>query len=302
MNTSDKNYTAALRLLPPEMRERAALLPPERQSAAEELRLRVGHSPTVLLPGGEAPLGDVPVAPRDLDAVVEIATGASAHTSRDTVRAGYINAPGGYRIGLCGAAITDGGEISGFRALSSLAIRIPRARRGVADFLAVALGGKIPSTLLISPPGAGKTTLLRELVRLCSDGSEKLAVPPSRVGLADERGELAAASGGVPQMDVGRRTDVLSSCPKSQAVLMLLRAMNPQTVALDEITAPEDAEAIVRAANCGVRLFATAHAASLDDLTSKPMYRKLLDAGIFRAAVTIVNVAGRREYEVTQLP
>ena len=59
------------------------------------------------------------------------------------------------------------------------------------------------STLILGPPGSGKTTLLRECVRSLSDGG-------SRVGLVDERGELAACRLGVPLLDVGAQTDVLT--------------------------------------------------------------------------------------------
>jgi stage III sporulation protein AA len=301
LNAFDEKYFGAARLLPQALRSAALSLPPQEQRLAEELRLRAGFPASAVLPGGERPLGGPEVRPRDLDAMAEIATGASAHSARETVRAGYINAPGGYRIGLCGETVAGPSGVSGFRALSSAAVRIPREIAGVARGAAAALGGEIGSTLIISPPGAGKTTFLRDLVRLVSDGAPELGIAPSRVALADERGEIAAVAGGVPQMNVGRRTDILSGCPKAEAALMLLRAMNPETIALDEITAPEDAEAARAAANCGVRLFATAHAASAADLSRKPLYAGLLRGGVFGTAVIIRRLGARRVYEMERL-
>ena len=144
----------------------------------------------------------------------------------------------------------------------------------------------------------GKTTLLRDLIRLLSDGSAR---PALRVGVADERGELAGMWNGVPQFDIGRQTDIMDGCPKSVGLLMLLRGMNPQVLSADEITAPEDIEALELASNCGVALVCTAHAAGLEDLRRRPLYRRLLDRGIFGRVVTIRLEEGARRYTVTPL-
>lgn len=289
-------FDRALALLPPELRRAAMGLGEKERKAAEELRLRVGCEPTYLSPDGERSFWPgARIAAKDLETVLEIATGASVHSSADSVRRGFVTVKGGCRIGICGTAVMGDKGIAGIKELSSVAIRIPREMRGCAGGIFPELmRGGFSSTLIISPPGVGKTTLLRELVRLLSRQG-------NRVSLADERGEVAAVWKGTPQFDVGPHTDVLTGAPKAESAMLLLRAMNPQIIALDEITAPEDVQACKSAANCGVKLLATAHGDGVEDLRSRAMYRELLDAGVFRRAVMIKKENGRRLYEIEGL-
>lgn len=257
---------------------------------------------TAVLPEGELALPpDRPyiIQPRDLAAVLEAATQSSAHTVADQVRAGFVTLRGGHRLGLCGNAATQGGALHNIRHLSSLSLRIAREFKGISDEILpyVYQNGGLQNTLILSPPGLGKTTLLRDLVRNVSSGSRYGAA--LRVSLADERGEVAALYMGQPQFDVGPHTDVLDGCPKAAAVLWLLRAMSPQVVALDEITAPEDIQAIETARNCGAALLATCHARGLEDLRGRPLYRGLFE--IFRWAVLIRQDGGGRKYQLLEM-
>ena len=160
--------------------------------------------------------------------------------------------------------------------------------------------GNFVSTLILSPPGGGKTTLLRDLVRCLSEG--EAGCPAQRISLIDERGEVAVVYRGVPQMDVGPRTDVLDACPKALGIPIVLRAMNPQIIAVDEITVREDLTAISMAAGCGVGLLATIHAANIPELLRKPLYRQLLENQVFRLAVRILRNEKGRAYELEELP
>jgi stage III sporulation protein AA len=298
--TAADSFVQAVRPLPPRLREEALSLSPADRARAEEVRLRAGWPMTVLADGGERPLGGPPVEGEELERLVEIASGASLHAVLDQLRRGYLTIEGGHRVGLCGTAVLREGEVHSLRGLSSANIRVARQVLGASAPVVDGLcpGGRLASTLILAPPGLGKTTLLRDLVRAVSEGE---GCTPLRVSLADERGEVAAMYGGRPQLEVGRRTDVMEGCPKAQGLMLLLRAMNPQVLAVDEITAPEDVRALTAAAGCGVTLLATAHGEGRAGLERRPLYRPLLEEGLFRFLVRIRREGAGRAYAVEEL-
>lgn len=291
-----REFEQAAAVLPPELRQQALALPAQERERAEELRLRCGWPMAAVFPEGEVPLGGRKLVTQDLELLLEIASRASVHAVLSQLREGYLTIEGGHRLGLCGTAVLENGQMRNLRSLSSVSIRIARQHPGAALPLLSGLmeGGRLCSTLIAAPPGMGKTTLLRDLVRCISDGD---GTPPLRVGLADERGEVAALYGGVPQLRVGRRTDVIEGCPKAQGAMLLLRAMNPQVLAMDEITAPEDVGALLTAAGCGAVLLATAHGEG-DELTRRPLYRTMLEERIFQRVVSIQRTEQGRSYTV----
>lgn len=293
-------YEDACQLLPARLRSAALALSRREKAGAEELRLRAGRALCLTMPDGARALSETRVTRGDLEQVLDKATDYSRYAAAETIRRGYVTAPGGFRVGVCGTALPEGDDNLGIKDVSSLAIRIPRLCEGVALPVLPELleGGRLASTLLLSPPGGGKTTLLRDLVRLLSQGSDLAG--PMRVALVDERGELAAVCQGRPQLEVGPHTDVMDGCPKALAVPMLLRAMSPQVIALDELALPEDVAAVCAAAGCGVKLLATAHAASVEELAARPLLGKVLSCGVFRRAV-VISGADRR-CRVEELP
>lgn len=288
-----KPWEQAAAVLPGPLFRGLNALGADRLEQLEELRLRRGFPMSALLPEGEVETDTPPVSEDNLRQVVENATQSSAHTALDKVCQGFVTLRGGHRVGLCGTVVKKDGKIVTLRELSSLSIRAARAVTGLAGPLLPELteDGRFLSALILAPPGAGKTTLLRDLIRALSDGD---GCPPHRVSVADERGEIAALWRGEPQLYVGRRTDVLDGCAKAEGLSILIRGMNPQVAAVDEIVCPEDVQAVVEAAGCGVALVATAHGAGLDDLNRRPVCRELLAAGVFRRLVTVERRGGRR--------
>lgn len=294
------SFTEAASLLPPLLRQRAMSLPGETRSRAEELRLRAGRALSVTVLGDELSLSGPPVTGEDLALTVEIATRASPAHALGRLKQGYFTVKGGHRVGLCGSLESEDGGGVDLEDLSSLNIRVARAVPGCAAGLlpALAPGGLFDSALILAPPGGGKTTLLRDLCRLLSDG---VGVRPLRVGLCDERGEVAALWGGEPRFDVGGRTDVVEGGSKARGLLMLLRGMNPQVLCCDEITDPADLPALTACAHCGCKLLCTAHAGGAEDLAARPLYRRLLELRLFRRAV-VLDRAAHRTPRVEELP
>lgn len=228
----------------------------------QELRLRVGQPAHLVLNGRYVQLKRN-VTVDDLNFCVNTASRYSPW-AMTTASKGYLTAPGGHRIGLCGEAVMGKSRVDGIKNLTSVCIRVAR------DFPGIGEGAPIQgSVLILGAPGWGKTTLLRDLIRRRGDAYQQVAV-------VDERGELFPGA-----FPTGSCTDVLTGCPKAEGIHMLLRTMGPQCIAVDEITQEEDCIALAQAAGCGVSLMATAHATSLKDLRKRAVYRVFLEAEIF---------------------
>lgn len=247
----------------------------------EDIRLRAGQPPGVYAAGHETPLAAAPVTWQELEQILMAATDHSYYAAAEQLAEGFVTLPGGHRIGVCGTLAVRGGSAVSVRNISSVCIRLARD-------VPCAVPELTRSTLLLGAPGSGKTTLLRACIRALSRRGQRVCV-------ADERGELAACVNGQPQMDVGPCTDVLTGGKKAQSMMMLLRAMRPDWIAVDEITAPEDLNAIRQCSYCGVRLLATAHAESPEELARRPLYRELLALGVFDARVWLDGQKNWRE-------
>lgn len=260
-------WNAFLSILPPRLRMEVERLG---KDTLEELHLRL-NQPVELILGGFSHLLKTKANAEDIQYVVNTASRYSPWAAA-TASQGYITAPGGHRIGLCGDCVVQAGLVTGIRQASSLCIRVARSFEGI--------GQNAPrhgSVLILGPPGVGKTTLLRDMIRLRSNAGMATAV-------VDERGELFPAG---DVFEPGPRTDVLTGCSKAQGVQMALRTMGPKCIAVDEITASEDCQALMSAGWCGVELLATAHAANCEDLRKRPVYRPLAQSGLFEHAIIL---------------
>lgn len=263
-----------IQLLPTHLRTKVDRLG---EASLQELRLRVGALPQLVLQDEEVWLDRCATA-EDISFVINAASRYSPWAA-STIRRGYITAPGGHRVGLCGDAVVHNGEMSGIRSPYSVCIRVARDFPGIAENACRAE----ESVLIIGRPGSGKTTLLRDLIRQRSERDKQT------IAVVDERGEIFPTFDQAFCFPIGRRTDVVTGCSKLHGIEMLLRTMGPRCIAVDEITAEEDCTALISAGWSGVSILATAHAASISDLRCRPVYRPIVNSGLFQTVLVLQN-------------
>ncbi len=236
---------------------------------------------------------------RDIAEMLNYISNYSLYAYREEVKQGFITIRGGHRIGICGGAVVEGGRLVGMHHITFLNIRVAHERVGCAGKLMdfIRKEGSIYNTLLVSAPGAGKTTYLRDSIRLLSKGDGE--TPGLFVCVVDERSEIAACHMGIPQNDLGPRTDVLDGCPKAEGMLLMIRSMSPQVLAVDELGTENDFAAADAAACSGSRILGTVHAGDMKELTEKPYLRRWIRKKVFERYVLIRREAsGERRFEV----
>lgn len=272
----------------------------------QELRLRVGQPFLAVgagceyMIGARGEIGDTGsfspllISREQMRETVEYMGSFSLYALEEELRQGFFTVQGGHRIGVAGRTVAQGSTVRLMKHISFLNVRVARQKKGCADDIMESLysqEGRFLNTLILSPPRCGKTTLLRDIIRQVSNGYysslRQCRLGGMTVGVVDERSELGACFEGVPQNDLGMRTDVLDCCPKSQGMMMLVRTMAPAVVAVDEIGSREETEAVEYALNCGCSLAATIHAGSLEEAMGKTDAGRLLKKGAFQRIVLL---------------
>lgn len=221
----------------------------------------------------------------------------SLYRMEEELREGYITVKGGHRVGLAGEVTTKDGEMGQLKYITFFNIRIAREVHQIAAPFMPFLhdGTMLYNTLIIGPPQTGKTTILRDVARIISDGTA--FIPARKVGIIDERSEIAAAIDGVPQHQVGRRTDVMDACPKVTGMMMLIRSMSPDVLIVDEIGKEKEVHALMEAIFAGVHIICTAHGFSMEQLKKRPSFQTLFKEKAFERIVTLHKHTGNR-YQV----
>lgn len=276
----------------------------------QEIRFRVNMPVTVLIDNrewfvdAEGNLVDMPAQgannkPEELESILKHLCQYSIYAFADEIRQGFLTIQGGHRIGLSGQVILDGdNRIRNLKYIRYLNIRVAHEIKGVSDDVLPYLyseNGEVLNTLLISPPGCGKTTMLRDIIRNISDGT--IYGRGVNVSVVDERSEIAGCYLGIAQNDVGIRTDVLDGCPKREGMMMLIRAMAPQVLAVDELGSEEDVQALRMASGCGCKLMATVHGGSLKEIENKKYMRNIIENRLFDRYLVLTKRSGRCETE-----
>lgn len=294
-------------VLPARIRDLVAALPFHIKEQVEEIRIRQGRPLAVGISSAYKFIKEdgtltsradeaYQVSPADMDRVIQLLSGSSLYALDEELRNGFITLPGGHRVGLTGKAVLDGGKIRTLKYLNGCNIRVSREIPGAGDCVLPHIIDRsrrsIYHTLLVSPPGCGKTTILRDMIRQISMGIPAMGFTGLNVGVVDERSEIAGCYRGVPQKDVGVRTDVLDGCPKAEGMIMLLRSMAPGVIAADEIGRKEDVDALEEVLNAGVKILITAHGVSPADLAERPVMTSIINAKMIERFVVLGRSRG----------
>ena len=278
--------------LPKKIAEQLQRIPPKILKDLEEIRVRISR-PIELTARGVPHFLPYIVDSEDAVHLLNKISHFSIYTLEEELKRGYITIEGGHRVGLAGKVILEQGKVKAIRDISSFNIRIAREKVGIAQTLIPRIyrDGWL-HTMIIGPPQTGKTTLLRDIARIISSGDPGSGLPASKVGIVDERSEIAGCVNGIPQMTFGNRIDVLDACPKAEGMMMMIRSMSPEVLVVDEIGRHEDADAIMEAVNAGIKLIMTTHGNSLEEIKRRPTLQAVLEMGVFQRFIELSRKEG----------
>lgn len=278
-----------------------------------EIRIKIGKPILVYSKYGENIVNYVPTK-EDMKSLIQKISNYSLYAYEEDIRQGFITIKGGHRIGIAGECVMEKGEVKTIRNISSINIRVCSEVIGCSDKLIKYIysqkENRIFNTIIISPPKCGKTTILRDIARNISNGMNSIGLYGRKVAVIDERSEIGACHFGIPQNDLGMRTDILDNCLKKEGMIMAIRSLSPEILICDEIGTKGDVEALLMAFNSGVNIITSIHGFTIEDLYKRKVFNELLDNGIIERAIvlssrkgvgTIENICELREGEKTCL-
>lgn len=285
------NLNDILDILPQNMRNTIEKV--DNLQKLQEIRIKV-NKPIILNSGSKEKILKFIPTRDDIKAILQRISRFSIYAYEEEIKQGYITINGGHRIGICGVCVIEENKVKIIKDIVSLNIRICKEIIGCSDSIMGFLldKGTITSTIIISPPQCGKTTLIRDIARNLSNGYSAKGIRGYKVCVVDERSEICACFNGLPQMDVGIRTDVLDNCPKSEGIMMAIRSMSPEVIICDEIGTYKDMESILMAMNAGVSIISTIHGYGVEDLFKRAVFKQIVENNVFRRGIVLSQNRG----------
>ncbi|MBU5450157.1 stage III sporulation protein AA [Acetivibrio sp. MSJd-27] len=286
----NKRLESLLGFLPERMKISVSRVSNDILNTLEEIRIRICQPVILLTNTQELFLKDASTntfyvpGTEELKEILERITKSSFYAYLDDIKNGFVTVEGGHRIGICGRGVMDNGSIGNIKDISFLNIRIANEKKGISDRILPQIleNGAVKNTLIISPPQAGKTTLLRDITRNISN-----TLQGGKVSLIDERGEIAAIYNGIPQNDIGIRTDVLTGIPKSDGMILAIRSLSPTVLITDELGSCKEVDAVFTAINSGVKIITTVHGEDEMEIQKREDLKSLFQNRVFQKIIIL---------------
>lgn len=259
----------------------------------EEIRLKV-EKPIIINTNKKEVILDYFITKEELKYIITKISNYSIYAFQEEIKQGYITFKGGHRIGLAGECVMENSEVKTIRNITSINIRMCKEIIGCSDKIMTYISkfNRVNNTLIVSPPKCGKTTLLRDITRNISNGLNRIGLTGKKVTVIDERSEIAGCYNGVPQMNVGIRTDVLDGCLKRKGILMAIRSLAPEVIICDEIGLIEEMEELNVAFNSGVNMILSVHGLNLQDVINRAVFYQLIKTNIIERIIILSNRLG----------